>query len=61
MCQKYKFVDLKKDIESSNTKKFTYVDVCHMLVNEPFFLNVPYCKALATFIFDIFDKEKSKQ
>lgn len=32
-----------------------------MLVNEPFFLNVEYCKVLATFIFDIFDREKPKQ
>lgn len=50
--QKYKFVDLKKDIESSNAKEFSYIDVCHMLVNEPFYLNLIHCRILASFIFN---------
>lgn len=40
--QKYTFEELTKDIEASEAKDFKYMDLCYMLVNEPFFLNIEY-------------------
>ena len=55
--QKYTFEDLKNDIKSSKTGNFNYIDICYMLVNEPFFFNVGLSKIIITFIFD---KERPK-
>lgn len=50
--QKYPFSHLKKDIEASTTKDFSYIDLCYMLVNEPFYMSVKYSKTVLQFMFD---------
>lgn len=52
IAQRYTFKELKADIEQSPAKEFSYVDLCHMLVNEPFYLTVDYCRALLSFLLE---------
>lgn len=51
-AQRYTFSELQADIEKSAAKEFSYVDLCHMLVNQPFYLTVDYCRALLCFILE---------
>lgn len=53
--QRYPFADLKNDIEAAETSNFTYVDLCNMLVNEPFFLTSDYTKTILSYCYE---KEK---
>lgn len=55
--QRYPFNDIKSDIESAETSTFTYLDLCNMFVNEPFYLTADYTKAFLSYCFE---KEKSE-
>jgi hypothetical protein len=55
IAQRYSYNELKADIEQSPAKEFSYIDLCHMFVNEPFYLTVDYSRILLCFMLE---KEK---
>ncbi len=54
-AQRYPYSDIKSDIESAEAGSFSYIDLCNMLVSEPFYLTSHYTKVFLTYCFE---KEK---